>query len=241
MSTNNEITTRPTPQQIVTEMLQRVPEGQASLERFATPAMARRVQTLERQAPTLTADASRAGSEIEFLGMNPIFNESRLYAGGGLDNDWVFGPADDREDVVVPKQERLALKRLSDAGIRFPLIYVAHEVPKAKSKDLVPSDGSDHTALDVNVAKELVGPVPPPAASVELGERLAKSSVQVIKNLRRGAIAAGAVAAAPVVLAGGALLAASQMVDPVVIGAIPAATSRPGTPAAWYVLARWDW
>lgn len=241
MASNTTTTDRPTPQQIVTQMLQQAPEAEVSLQRQMAPAVVRRIQTLERQAPTLIAEASLAGTEIDFLGINPIFNESRLYEGGGEVNDWIFGPADAHEDVVVPRKERQTLKRLAEAGFDFPLIYIAHEVPKSKTKELGHNNGTGHTVLDAEVAKELVGPVPPPAASVALGDRLAASSVQVVKNLRRGAIAAGAAVAAPVVLAGGALIGAAQLLDPVVIGAIPALTSRPGQPAAWFLLARWGW
>ena len=46
--------------------------------------------------------------------------------------------------------------------------------------------------------------------------------------------------AAPVVLVGTAAAAIST-IDPIIFGAVPAVSAREGEPAAWYVLARWDW
>jgi hypothetical protein len=91
---------------------------------------------------------------------------------------------------------------------------------------------------------ELVGPIPDPAASVELGDRLARRSTQLITAAGRAATAVGvgalAIAAAPVALVGAAV-AGMATVDPIILGAIAAASSRVGDPAAWFVLARWDW
>jgi hypothetical protein len=39
----------------------------------------------------------------------------------------------------------------------------------------------------------------------------------------------------------GAALASLATVDPIVFGVIPAGRAIDGQPAAWYVLARWDW
>ena len=61
--------------------------------------------------------------------------------------------------------------------------------------------------------------------------------------LRAAAPIAGAIAAAPLVIAAapfalvGAALAAG--LDPIVFGVIPAGAPVPGQPAAWYVLAQW--
>lgn len=201
----------------------------------------RRVATLERQAPDMLARARRAGQQIEYLGINPLFSEPRLYP--GVDTDWVLGPAGRDADAEVPRQERTVLEALHAAGLEFPLIYIAHETRRQAQASLI-ARNHGHAILDESEAEALIGPVPPPAASVVLGQRLADRSARVIKGVRETATAAGMVAAgiaaAPVALVAGAVMALAT-VDPIVIGAIPALSAASGQPAAWYVLARWDW
>jgi hypothetical protein len=233
-------TSDPPPQAIVQELLRRplVPALQQELR----PSVARRVATLERHTPEIIGAARRAGTEIEYLGINPLFAEARLY--NGVQTDWVLAPADKHEAVVVPRHARQALQRLIAADIDFPVIYVAHEVPKEHTEHLRPAVDQGHIVLDRAEAAALVGPVPPPAAAVELGDRLAERSTQVVNAARRAVSIAGQTAlgivAAPVALVGGALASLGNL-DPIVLGAIPALSARPGQPAAWYVLARWDW
>jgi hypothetical protein len=62
--------------------------------------------------------------------------------------------------------------------------------------------------------------------------------------LRAAAPIAGAIAAAPLVIAAApfALVGAALAgLDPIVFGVIPAGAPVPGQPAAWYVLAQWEW
>lgn len=229
------------PQAIVQQLLR---QG-VVLGRDMPPAVARRVAALERQSLSTIDRARAAGVEIEYLGINALFSESRLYE--GLDTDWVLGPAGKPADAIVPSRERKALRRLHSADIDFPLIYVAHEVTKERTREtreLVPAASTGHIVLEEEAAVELVGPVPPPAASLTLADRLARHSTQVIMTVRQtgtaiGAVAVG-VAAAPVVLVGGAIAGLASL-DPIILGAVPALSSRPGAPAAWFVLARWDW
>jgi hypothetical protein len=227
------------PQRIVRDLLER-PVTPA--RRDPSPLVAGRVATLERQAPDVVAAARDLGLEIEYLGINPLFAEPRLY--GGVDTDWVLAPAGKRDDAVVPPRERRILETLHAGGQEFPVIYIAHETERDKTAQALPKDGQGHTVLNRSEAEELVGPVPPPAASMALGQRLALRSVQVGNAVGRAAKVAGAVslgiAAAPVVLVGGAL-AGLATIDPIVLGAIPAVSAASGEPAAFYVLARWDW
>jgi len=207
-----------------------------------TPVRERQIAMLERQAPMLIEQAHAADAAVQYLGVNPLFAEARLYRGIGT--DWVLAPATKPDDLVVPRKERQTLERLKKAEINFPLIYVAHEVEKEKTKELVPLEGKSHVVLDHDEASELVGPVPAPAGALELGDRLAQHSTQVLRTIARVAPIAGKVAlgvvAAPVVLVGGALAGLATL-DPIVLGAIPAFAAEPGEPAAWYVLARWEW
>jgi len=210
------------------------------------PAAMARVTTLERQAPQLVARAKDAGVEIQFLGTSQLFAEHRFYP--GPETDWVFGPADEHEEIVVPRPQRQALKRLVDAGIDFPFTYIAHEVPKSKSL-VVPATTPGTTSgamtmLDRADAAALVGPVPAPVGAVELGNQLGQRSTQILNGAARavpiiGAIALGVVAA-PFVLVAGAI-ASLAMVDPIVFGAVPALGDEPGQPACFYQLVAWEW
>jgi hypothetical protein len=222
------------PQEIVRELLSRtvVPTPQHAL----TPARERRITTLERQAPTIVHQAQQAGVEITYLGINPLFAETRLYP--GIDTDWTLAPAMRPDDLVVPRPEREALERLAEADLHFPLIYVAHEVDKAETKSLLSADDT-HVALDSQKAAEVIPDVPKPAEAVDLAKRLARVATKVLATMRQGAVVGGqaalAVAAAPFMVIG------SLAVDPIIIGAIPAVTAEEGELAAWYVLARWEW
>jgi hypothetical protein len=146
--------------------------------------------------------------------------------------------------VVVPRKEARNLTRLADIGLGGDLVYIAHEVPKDRTADLRAAAASGSREVPREQARDLVGPVPAPAESVALDEKLARRSTQVTNAARRtlmvaGAAAAGAVAA-PVVLVGGALATLATL-DPVIVTATPAISSKPGAPASWFVVARWDW
>jgi hypothetical protein len=236
----NATKTETKPSQIISELLAR--PVVLTTPTAMRPTNQRAVALLDRQADTTIERARQAGTDIEYLGINPLFAEARLYH--GVDTDWVLAPASKHEDAVVPRRERQALQRLADANIHFPLIYVAHEVPKEKTKELVPTDGKTHVVLEHGKADELVGPVPAPVGTLELGDRLAQRSNQVLRTVGRAVpmvgAAALAVVAAPVVLAG-AVLGSLATLDPIILGACPAVSAAPGEPASWYVLARWDW
>lgn len=156
----------------------------------------------------------------------------------------MLGPASRSEDLVVPRREQQVLQRLHNADIDFPLIYVAHEVTKEQTKELEPAAGQSHTVLNHEKASQIIGPVPAPAETVALGDKLEHRSKQLLRAARRTAAAGGAlaagIAAAPVILVGGALAGLAQL-DPIILGALPAHRAREGEPAAWFILARWDW
>jgi hypothetical protein len=201
----------------------------------AQPAAKWRTATLERQAPALVEKAREAGAAIEYLGIGPLFAEPRLYRGDTT--DWILAPAND-ESPVVPRSERKALTCLRDAGVEFPLIYVAHEIPSDPNyRRSVSATGLPVSINDVQAAA-LIGPVPPPRDAVELSERLARRSSQVLAAARRGVATAGAIAVSPLALMGSIVAAG---LDPIVLGAIPATSKVQGQPAAWYVLAKWTW
>ena len=228
------------PQEIVRELLSR--PVVVTPRREMTPTRARRVAALERQAPIIVEQARKASVDIDYLGINPLFAESRLYRGG--DSNWVLAPAANSGDAVVPRDERQVLERLAKADLDFPLIYVAHEVEKKKTKHLEPDHGTSHVTLGNEQAIELVGTPPAPAEVVAEGERYSDRATEVLRTIGRVAPVVGKAAlvivGAPVVLGVGAIASLATL-DPIILGAVPAATPEPGELAAWFVLARWDW
>lgn len=209
----------------------------------------RRAATLERSSSRLLMTAERAGVDITYLGIAPLFAEPRAYA--GPQTDWIIAPAADASDAIVPAAERDRLHRLVHAGIDFPLVYVAHEIPKGR---VAISGGTPNPArpqpvtLDHVAAARAVGPVPPPPGTIALAEQLGHSSQRLLTVLRAALPIAGAIAAAPFVIAAAPFVAAGAAVaalvaglDPIVFGVIPAGDPVPGQPAAWYILARWAW
>jgi hypothetical protein len=202
----------------------------------------RRTATLERNSPRLIMSARRAGVDITYLGIASLFDEPRAYAGPYT--DWIIRPAADHNDAIVPAAEGDKLQRLIRVGIDFPLVYVAHEIPKGR---LAIPDRTTATmklqpvALDHAAAAEAVGPIPVPAASSALAERFGHRSQHLLAVLRAALPIAGAIAAAPFILAGAAVAALANGLDPIVFGAIPAGPPSSGQPAAWYILARWEW
>ncbi len=232
------------PRQILTMLLEQPVQTPATMSpttaRAPAAAIDQRIARLERLAPQVVKDAERVGVDVQYLGMHPLFNETRLYA--GIDNNWVLGPAREANDAVVPKRERQTLQRLTASSvIDMRALYVAHEVPKEKTKDLVVL-GHGPVAVDRVTATDLVGPVPEPKESLALGETLAQRAQQAMHAAGQAARLAGmtavAVAAAPVAVVAGL---AAATVDPVILGAIPAGASTVGEPAAWFVLVKWDW
>jgi hypothetical protein len=149
-------------------------------------------------------------------------------------------------DAVVPRAERVALQRLVDAGIDFPMTYIAHEVPKGRLA--IPNNrepGAAPATVDQATADAAVGPVPPPATTTALAGRLGHSAQHLLRAMGIGLAVAGAVVAAPFVLAGAAAAAVGAVgvlaLDPIIFGVIPAGQPVPGELGAWYVLAQWDW
>jgi hypothetical protein len=233
---------------------QRPPEWALALKDPAqqvniTARTTRRAATLERSSPRLVKTAERAGVDITYLGIAPLFAEPRAYV--GPQTDWIITPAADASDAIVPAAERDRLHRLVHAGIDFPLVYVAHEIPKGRLA--IPAGTIDPArlqpvTLDHAAAAQAVGPVPPPPGTTTLAEQLGHSSQRLLTVLRAALPIAGAIAAvpfliaaAPFVAAGAAVAAIVAGLDPIVFGVIPAGDPVPGQPAAWYILAQWAW
>ena len=210
--------------------------------RMRNPVVARRVAVLEREADSVISRASRAGLDISYQGIAPLFADNMAYSGD--ESDWVIGPVSPSEISVVPRSQQEILRRIDTSGVRFPVLYIAHEVPKGRAFARRDADLQPVRQLLPSEVSHLVGPTPPPASATELANRLSTRADQVLTAMRKASVAAAATAmaalAAPVVLAGSAA-AALATIDPIIFGVVPAVSTREGEPAAWYVLARWDW
>jgi len=185
--------------------------------------------------------AREAGVPIHYVGIAQLFAEDRAYF--GPQTDWVMGPVNDPGDSV-PRDIRAALLRLVEAGIEFPMIYMAHEVPKGRLAIPVTTGVPvpQVVRVDHRAAEAAVGPVPPSAGTTVLADRLGRSSQRLLRVFASAVPIVGAIVAAPVVLAGAAVTAIGALaLDPIVFGVIPTGPAVPGQPAAWYILARWDW
>lgn len=217
---------KPSPPTIVRDLLEKETQQ---------PIATRTRATLDRRANAFVDRAAGAGIHIEYLGINPLFDEPRLYR--GEKTDWILGPASRAEDLVVPGAQRERLCRLVAAGVDVPAVYIAHEVPKERTKPHASAAPAGAVILDRDTADAIIGPVPSPRAAVATAEQLALHSARTLKAL--GAAAVG-LAVAPFALAIGAAASLATL-DPIVLGAVPLSTARPGAPAAWLALARWDW
>ena len=201
-----------------------------------TPAMARRVITLEREAPNLVDLAKIADVDIQYLGIAPLPNGPRVVS--DATSDWVLGPTTAEDAHYIPRAQRRKLERLEQSGFNVPTLFIAHEIPKGNVPQTVGSPVGTTADVSEEVAKKAVGPIPPPAGTVEIGERLSERAHQVFSALGKTVPIIGTVIAAPFLLAGAV---ASAALDPIIFGVIPAVSTAPGEPAAWFVLARWDW
>lgn len=204
----------------------------------------RRAAVLDRRSTKVLDRAREADVPITYLGMAPLFAETRAYP--GPTTDWVIGPVTSLSDAVMPRAERAALLRLVDAGVDFPMVYIAHEVPKGRLD--IPQNnkpGAQPATVDQATAEAAVGPVPPPAAATALADQLGHSAQWLMRAMGIALAGAGAVAAAPFVLAGAAVAAVGAAgalaLDPIIFGVIPAGKPVPGEAGAWYILAQWNW
>jgi len=194
------------------------------------------VRELDQTAAKIVTQASNAGVDIEYLGVEPLRGHAELYAG---DTPWVVCPA--RLDPLmhagmpIPTKQRATLDQLVHAGMNFPHLYFAHEVPKNLTLPTGAVDGDGKVKLkDADIARLVVRP-DMPAKTRKTTERLETATRLAARGAARVGAAAAMVAAAPLLLLDG--------LDPAVLGAItrPQDRDQPAPPAAFFLLAHWDW
>jgi hypothetical protein len=193
---------------------------------------------LEREAPRVMSLGRSVNANVNYLGIAPMFNKALMFAGD--ETDWIVGPIGGTEIPVVPREQKKSLERLESVGAHFPMLYVAHEVKKGNFPGSLNAPSGSVASIPMEQVGEIVGPTPVPAGSVETATRLNLRTNQVFRAMGRVGAVAGAVAAAPLLLVGSAVSALSTL-DPILFGVIPALLAETDQPAAWYVLARWDW
>jgi len=211
------------------------------------------VVRLNRSGELVRRKAERAGVTIESLGTALLFDRPRAYSGAS--SDWVLLPADQDPAVAagmgIPRDQRDRLLLLATAGVNFPAIYIAHEVPKGVIPGLEGvqphlENGEPVTPMSRfhEIASEEIEravEIPPPEQTVALTTSLGEAASLVGRTMLRLAPVVGSLAIAPL-LAVGALTSPLAGLDPVVFGAW---TGGPGpgsgTPAVWFALAQWRW
>lgn len=222
-------------------------------------------RTLERRARLTLTLAAQAGEPITYLGITPLFDEHRLYRGEGT--DWVLSPAERDPQhttgpILVPKTERARLQRLTQSGVCFARLYIAHEIPKGTLELESGRAGPEASVLEEpgqgallprstghvvgeTLARAAVGPVPVHGQTARLSANLGYLAEGMV-NLLRGA-AAGTASAVRATGAGIATVATTlahgvQDLDPVIFGAMTThGRLTVGEPAAYFVLAQWTW
>lgn len=228
------------------------------LESELAPTRADSVPGLLERVREVDAAVSSARVPVQYLGVAPLFDETRVYPGDGA--DWVISPGEDDAMVdgpgrfPIPARERRRLQRLVHAGARFPDIYIAHEIEPVLSNPVLPLAGSPgatassalvpsgrgYAVAPPVLARQLVGTPPPAVRTRWLSQRLGTASATV----GRASLAAGRAALRMEAVGVTALasVAAVVLADPMVIGAVPASDEAgPGAPAAFYLLAQWHW
>jgi hypothetical protein len=194
------------------------------------------VKELDRTAAAVVAKANNAGVHIEYLGVEPLRQHAELYTGTA---PWVVCPAHldplVEAGLPIPSKQRATLDQLVQAGMNFPHLYFAHEVPKNIAMPSTAPDADGTIALaDHDIARMVVRP-DSPAAARKTAERLENATLLVARSAAKAGAAAAMIAAAPLLLLDG--------LDPAVLGAItrPQDRSQATPPAAFFLLTHWDW
>jgi hypothetical protein len=148
-----------------------------------------------------------------------------------LDNHrvpWIYGPVERdplrnrRGGTVMPHRERARLKRISELGVPFQRLVIAHELdPNGPIHDHLPALEEGPKTCTDEVARVLVGEVPA-HPGVERAIRALDAAV------------GGAVSAMPSHLL-------TTILDPIIFGIIAPTPPQQGQLCLWYPLAAWRW
>jgi hypothetical protein len=156
------------------------------------------------------------------------WTETSLLAVDRSGAPWVIGPAerdpvrDSRGRSVVPRQQRVKLKRIAELGVPFQRLAIAHELdPDGPVKHFLPALREGPRPCTDEVARALVGGVPAhPGTS---------RAIRALESPIRAATST-----APIRVL-------STVLDPIVFGIIAPTAPRHGEPCLWYPLVAWRW
>lgn len=185
--------------------------------------------------------ASTHGLDIEYLGSGPLLSVPRLYGEGSA--PWILTPAE-RDPMVsgrlpIPARQAATLCQLVDVGMDFPAIYLAHQLEPVPGAKPDRSAFDRHRPLSRREVEHLLGPPPAPAATRRTAARLERTAGATTRAARAVGVGVAVGVAAPFLAVG----AVFEGLDPAVLGALtlPGHGYRPDTPAAWFLLAHWNW
>lgn len=193
---------------------------------------------LERLGRAVEQHAERRGARLEFLGVEPLFDTPRIYGEGA--SPWVLCPAAAdpliRAGLPIPAAQQRQLDTIVNAGMDFPHLYLAHEVAGDRSRLKGRPDFAHFRTLTKEEATRLIVRPDAPVSTRKTAKRIDRIASGVGRGIGLAATGAVTALAAPLALFADGL-------DPAVLGTLTLTSAgyTPGTPAAWFLLARWDW
>ena len=197
-------------------------------------------ERLLAEVAEIVEQAASKNLELQFLGVAPLFNEVRRYRGPGY--DWLICPAAldpmlRRGSLGVPRGKLRAMRKVSKE-VAIPAIYVAHEMPAEPSRSAITSLDTGRVVLSPDEALDLIPPAPSDARTIAIASGASKAAETMIGILKKAARMTATAATA----VGASALSIFAGTDPIILGAITlGGETTAGTPAAWVVIARWDW
>jgi hypothetical protein len=141
---------------------------------------------------------------------------------------WVIAPAerdpvrDSRGHTVVPRRQRVKLKRIAELGVPFQRLAIAHELhPDGPVKPFLPALREGPRPCTDEVARVLVGDIPThPGTS---------RAIRALESPIRAATSTAPIRVLTTVL------------DPIIFGIIAPTAPLHGEPCLWYPLVAWRW
>jgi hypothetical protein len=146
---------------------------------------------------------------------------------------WLIAPAE-RDPLrtpdgrfVIPSRPLAELRRLSATGVQFDQIAIAHELnQQGPVRDLIPLLLDGPRICTAEVARQLVGPVPPHPRVARLAEVMDRCAGDIVA--RAGSAAAGCIS--------------TLVHDPIIFGVVGCRGAlAAGDAALWYPLTAWAW
>jgi hypothetical protein len=195
-------------------------------------------EQVQRRLARTVRRCHAAGVAVQPLGVGTFTRQPFVFADSG--SDWIVLPTNAdptlrNGQVVIPAVHRRRLLRI--AHVELSELLIAHETP---------TGWADHPVTTPRALTEreldrfgVEASVPAPLGTVALGARLGTGAATIGRAI--GVTVAG-VAGGGAAVAAMAGMAATALLDPVLIGVIGERSEIvEGEPAGFVVLARWEW